>query len=68
MEWIRVTDRLPAFDGGLRVLVYTAGHDFNGEQFFDLRATDLYDGPDREPRSEVGAAATHWSERPYLEL
>ncbi|MEJ1403070.1 MAG: hypothetical protein RPU61_04710 [Candidatus Sedimenticola sp. (ex Thyasira tokunagai)] len=68
MEWVKLTERLPVFDENLRVLIHTAEHDFNGEQFFDVRASDLYDGPDGEPRSEVCAVATHWIERPYLAL
>lgn len=68
MEWVRVTDRLPEFDETLRVLVHTAEHDFNGEQFFDVRATDLYDGPDDEPKNEICAVVTHWAERPHLAL
>lgn len=68
MEWVKLTDRLPVFDDNLRVLIHTAEHDFNGEQFFDVRATDLYDGPDGEPKNEVCAVATHWTERPHLVL
>lgn len=68
MEWIKCTDRLPIFDEGLRVLVHTAEHDFNGEQFFDVLATDLYDGLNGEPKSEVCAVATHWANRPHLAL
>ena len=68
MEWTKCTDRLPAFDESLRVLIHTANHDFNGEQFFDVKATDLYEGPDGEVASEVCAVATHWSARPHLAL
>lgn len=68
MKWFKLTDRLPPYDDSLRVLIYTAEHDFNGEQFFDVRATDLYSRPDDDPRSEVCDFATHWSERPCLSL
>ncbi len=59
---IPLSVRMPAFDEGLRVLVYTEGVDFNGAQFFDVRADDLYN-----PTSEVEANATHWMPRPLPE-
>lgn len=51
---------LPDYGQGLRVLVYTAGTDFNGEQFFDIKADDLYPDGEEGYVSEVAEAATHW--------
>ena len=64
--WVSVNDRLPPFDTGERVLIYTEGVDFAGEQFFDIKADDLYPMPDGEQdaRTEVAAAATHWMPLP----
>lgn len=61
-----VSERLPEFDETLRVLIYTEGHDFGGEQFFDVKAVDLYDPshPD-EVRPEVCEYASHWMPLPY---
>lgn len=61
-----VTVGLPPYGTGERVLVYTEGVEFHGEQWFDIKADDLYpdfDG-DADARSEVAAAATHWAYRP----
>lgn len=69
--WVSVNDCLPPFDMGERVLVYTEGADFAGEQFFDIKADDLYPKPTEnspeggDARTEVAAAATHWMSRPY---
>lgn len=68
MDWIKCTDRLPPFDEGLRVLIHTAEHDFEGEQFFDVLAEDLYPGADGGWFNEVCEFATHWAERPHLAL
>ncbi|MCK4118369.1 hypothetical protein ACI2UK_13870 [Ralstonia nicotianae] len=56
-----LADRLPLIDAGERVLVFTEGTDFDGAQFFDIRADNLYprlEGDD--PACEVACAATHW--------
>ena len=69
--WVSVNDCLPPYDTGERVLVYTEGADFAGEQFFDIKADDLYPTPAAtspeggDARTEVAAAATHWMPRPY---
>lgn len=67
-QWTSVKTRLPEYDQGVRVLVYTEGADFNGEQFFDIKADDLYPGlanPDEDGYvSEVAEAATHWMPLP----
>ena len=67
LTWISVNDRLPPIGTGERVLIYTEGADFAGEQFFDIKADDLYPTPDGEQdaRTEVAAAATHWMPLPY---
>lgn len=64
--WVSVNDRLPPLDSDKRILVYTEGADFDGEQFFDIKADDLYPTPDGEDdtRTEVAACVTHWMERP----
>ncbi|WNG69306.1 DUF551 domain-containing protein [Cupriavidus gilardii] len=67
LAWTSVNDRLPPLGTGERVLIYTEGADFAGEQFFDIKADDLYPTPDGEQdaRTEVAAAATHWMPLPY---
>ena len=67
LTWTSVNDRLPPIGTGERVLIYTEGADFAGEQFFDIKADDLYPSPDGEQdtRTEVAAAATHWMPLPY---
>lgn len=62
--WTRVTDRLPAYGEGLRVVIYTEGYDFAGEQFFHIAADALTecgfeDMPSSKDR-EVAARASHW--------
>lgn len=66
LAWTSVNDRLPPLGTGERVLIYTEGADFAGEQFFDIKADDLYPDPDGEQdaRTEVAAAATHWMPLP----
>jgi hypothetical protein len=63
MQWIKLTDRMPNLDEHGRVLVYTEGYDFNGEQVFDVKAETLnecfYADPDDQP--EVCKVATHWN-------
>lgn len=63
----KCTDQRPPYEEGLRVLIYTEGCDFAGEQFFDVPAIDLYppSHPD-EAWPEVCEAATHWIERPHV--
>jgi hypothetical protein len=58
--WIRIDLEKPSYDDNLRILVYTEGVDFNGEQVFDIKADVLID-----KASEVAEAATHWR---HLEL
>lgn len=66
MDWIAMTDRMPNPDEHDRVLIYTQGTDFAGEQVFDVKAETLnecmYEDPEDQP--EVCRYATHWAERP----
>ncbi len=67
---VSVSDCRPPYDTGERVLAYTEGTDFAGEQFFDIKADDLYPTPTQnspkgdDARTEVAAAATDWMPRP----
>ena len=65
-EWIKLTDRMPNPDEHDRVLIYTEGYDFNGEQVFDVAAETLnecfYADPDDQP--EVCRLASHWAPHP----
>lgn len=66
--WTRVTTELPPLDEGVRVLVYTEGVDFAGEQYFDIPADHLHyaaSGNELGKASEVAEAASHWKLRPH---
>jgi len=54
---------LPLPEDHDRVLVYTEGVDFNGDQYFDINTEDLWE-PDPDMRTEVADAATHWMPLP----
>lgn len=63
--WVSLSDRPPDSQEYRRVLVYTEGAEFAGEQVFDVRTESL--NPAMFPeggRPEVCAAATHWMPRP----
>ena len=66
MNFIKLTERMPDPDEHPRVLIYTEGVDFSGQQFFDVKAETLnecyYEFPDDQP--EVCQHATHWAPRP----
>lgn len=66
MQWVKLTDRMPSQDEHGRVLIYTEGYDFNGEQVFDVKAETLnecfYADPEDQP--EVCKHATHWAAHP----
>ena len=47
----------------VRVLVYTEGVDFAGDQYFDILTEDLWE-PDPDMREEIADAATHWMPLP----
>lgn len=67
-QWVPVSVRLPDPDEYPRVLIYTEGSDFQGEQFFDVKANQLdqsnYEAPEDMP--EVCQHATHWTPRPAV--
>jgi hypothetical protein len=54
---------LPSPDEHDRVLVYTDGVDFAGEQYFDIKTEKLWE-TDPEAKTEVAEAATHWMPHP----
>lgn len=66
MIFTKLTDRMPNPDEHDRVLIYTEGVDFAGEQFFDVNTETLnecyYADPAAQP--EVCQHATHWAPRP----
>lgn len=66
LDWARLDDRLPDPDEWPRVLIYTEGHDFNGEQFFDVQADSLNESfyPDHNDQPEVSRYASHWAPLP----
>ncbi len=66
MNFIRLTDHMPDPDQFPRVLIYTEGVDFDGEQFFDVKTEDLENAcfGTSSHQSEVCAFATHWAPRP----
>ena len=63
--WHKCTDRLPPYEEDLRVLIFTQNYDFDGEQFFDVKATDLYDIDGIEYNSEIAENASHWTYLPF---
>ena len=69
-EWIKLTDRMPNPDEHDRVLIYTEGCDFNGEQVFDVAVETLnecfYADPDDQP--EVCRLASHWAPHPATSM
>lgn len=64
MNWKSLKDNLPDPDKYKRVLIYTEGSDFNGEQIFDVKTEDLfvhnYECESDQP--EICRFATHWME------
>ena len=66
MQWIKLINRMPNPDEHDRVLIYTEGYDFNGEQVFDVKTETLnecfYADPEDQP--EVCKAASHWMPHP----
>ena len=67
MNFTKLTDKMPNPDEYDRVLIYTEGYDFNGEQYFDVKAETLnecmYSDPEDQP--EVCRLASHWAPRPF---
>lgn len=71
LQWRSLAVELPLFDEHdfdehERVLIYTEGSDFNGEQIFDVPAVELWNahGDQAGGTDEVITAATHWCTRP----
>lgn len=66
MNFIRLTDHMPDPDQFPRVLIYTEGVDFDGEQFFDVKTEDLDKASfgTSSHQSEVCLCASHWAPRP----
>ena len=66
MDWTPLTERMPNPEEHKRVLIYTCGTDFAGEQVFDVQTETLneylYENPEDQP--EVCKYATHWAVRP----
>ena len=64
--WVSLAERMPNPDEHGRVLIYTEGYDFGGEQVFDVKAEALnecrYIDPDEQP--ETCKAASHWMPHP----
>lgn len=66
LQWRSLAVELPLFDEHERVLIYTDGSDFNGEQIFDVPAVELWNAHSDQAggTDEVITAATHWCPRP----
>lgn len=65
MSWIKLSERKPDPAEHERVLIYTAGDDFDGQQFFDVKTEELieyYGEPITVP--VVCSFATHWMPLP----
>lgn len=62
LQFTSVHERLPEFCAGKRVLIYTDGYDFNGEQFFDVPADSLNESSfeHEEDQPEICRRASHW--------
>lgn len=67
-RWIPVTERRPQWDDSLTILAFTEGHDYGGQRFHTMKATDFYeldpDG-DGEPGTELARNVTHWMPEPW---
>lgn len=62
VTWHRLTDRAPEFDKNRRVVIYTDGYDFGGEQFFHVPADHLCEAffQDEADQPEECQRASHW--------
>lgn len=58
VPWVSLAERMPNPDEHDRVLIYTEGYDFGGEQVFDVKAEALnecrYIDPDEQPGDMQG--------------
>lgn len=66
MKWTSLAEEMPEQDAYRRVLIYTEGTDFQGEQVFDVNTESLRDWFRESPedRPEEIKAATHWMIHP----
>lgn len=65
MKWTKLTDQLPCGSEHTRVLIFTEGYDFNGEQFFDVETSSLNENSCIEgTQPEACRKASHWSPLP----
>jgi len=64
--WTSVEDRLPDPALHARVLIFTDGYDFAGEQYFDVKAESLNEHSFGDPgdQPEPYCKATHWMPLP----
>lgn len=64
--WTKLADRLPDPKDYERVLVFTEGSDFAGQQVFDVQSDALYacHYAELSEQPEVCQHATHWAPRP----
>jgi hypothetical protein len=66
VEWYALNKTPPNKEEHHRVLIFTEGVDFNGEQVFDVKTEWLeesfYEDPSDQP--EVCRYATHWTVHP----
>lgn len=66
MSWKLLNDSWEEVGGHRRVLIYTEGTDFAGQQFFDVSVEDLYTTlGEEDSRPEECQHATHWMPLPY---
>ncbi len=66
LKWTSLAKEMPEQDEHQRVLIYTEGTDFQGEQVFDVKTESLRDwlNDSHEDRPEEIKAATHWMIHP----
>ncbi|HEY0819569.1 MAG TPA: hypothetical protein VGD46_12370 [Rhizobacter sp.] len=68
-RWIPVaTEGIPAYDDVAKVLAFTQYHDYAGQQFHHMKASDFYevdpDG-DGEPGTDLARTVTHYMVDPW---
>lgn len=65
---ISIRDDLPDLDKANRVLVYTEGKSFNGQQFFDIEAAELYpEYLNGDFDAYIKSYITHWMYHPTVQ-
>ena len=63
IKWHHIDDAMPPYGDNKRILVFTEGCEFDGEQFFDIDA-DLIHDFDGSDLNVIGHVS-HWAELPY---